>query len=179
MVRLAPTTKDLTTKGFAQLFMREVFTHYGFPSKIVSDRGTQWNSAFFRAICEEAGVELALSTAYHPQTNGLVERSNEVVEAALRQYISADMHDWHELLPLVELALNSCYYEAIQSTPYRMNRVTLPATPFESLVERSQTASTDMSRSLGLPLSWVSARTFKHTRTSSALGVVCMHPSVA
>jgi hypothetical protein len=47
MVRLAPITKDLTTKGFAQLLMREVFTHYGFPSKIVSDRGTQWNSVFF------------------------------------------------------------------------------------------------------------------------------------
>ena len=72
MVRLVGTTKDLTAEGFAQLFMREVFAHYGFPRNVVSERGTQRNSACFRAICDSAGVELALATAYHPQSNGLV-----------------------------------------------------------------------------------------------------------
>jgi hypothetical protein len=174
MVRLVPTTKDLTTKGFAQLFMREVFAHYGFPTKIVSDRGTQWNSAFFRAMCEEAGVELALSTAYHPQTNGLTERTNEVVEASLRHYISADMHDWHEQLPLVEFALNSSYHDAIKSTPYRMNRITLPASPFETLLERAQTTSTEMSSSLGLP-SDLGKRTYVQAHEEFQRARRCVH----
>jgi transposase InsO family protein len=74
---------------------------------IVSDRGTQWNSDFFKALCRRAGVELSMSTAFHPQKNGLVEGTNEVVEAALHHYISADMSDWDVILPLVEFAMNS------------------------------------------------------------------------
>jgi transposase InsO family protein len=99
MVRLAPTTNDLSASGFAHLYMREIFLHYGFPLKIVSDRGTQWNSDLFKALCRRSGVELSMSTAFHPQTNGLVERTNEVVEAALRHYISADLSDWDDMLP--------------------------------------------------------------------------------
>ncbi len=80
MVRLVATRTDLSAEGFAKLFMLHVFPHYGFPVNIVSDRGTQWNSDFFKSMCQQAGVALKLSTAFHPQTNGLVERTNEVVE---------------------------------------------------------------------------------------------------
>ena len=84
MVRLVPCDTDLDTMGFAKLFIKEIFPHYGMPLNIVSDRGTQWNSEFFKAVCEKLGVRLNLSTAFHPQTNGLVERMNETVTAALR-----------------------------------------------------------------------------------------------
>ena len=83
MVRCVPTHTTLSTKGFAELFMREIFVHYGMPAGIVSDRGKQWRSSFFMEICRICGIFLALSTSHHPQTNGLVERYNEVIEAAL------------------------------------------------------------------------------------------------
>lgn len=51
----------------------------------------------------------------------------------------------------MEFALNSSYHEAIKSTPYRMNQISLPAAPFESLLESAQTTSTEMNSSLGLP----------------------------
>jgi hypothetical protein len=66
MVRLVPTTSSLETEGFAKLFFKEVFAHYGFPSRIISDRGTHWNSAFFAALCRRAGILMHLSTAFHP-----------------------------------------------------------------------------------------------------------------
>jgi hypothetical protein len=65
MVRLVPTTNDLSASGFAHLFMCEIFSHFGFSFKIVSDRGTQWNSEFFKALCCRAGVESSMSTAFH------------------------------------------------------------------------------------------------------------------
>jgi transposase InsO family protein len=133
VVRLVPTTTELSTTDFGRLFMREIFHHYGFPLKIVSDSGSQWNSAFFRAICEAAGVQLSLSASFHLQTNGLTERTTEVVAAALRQHVNADMKDWHLQLPLVEFAMNSAYHDAIHSTPFRMNRVSLPVNPFDAL----------------------------------------------
>jgi hypothetical protein len=47
MDRLIATKTDMTTTGFAKLFLKEVFPHYGFPLHIVSDRGTLWIGEFF------------------------------------------------------------------------------------------------------------------------------------
>jgi hypothetical protein len=137
MVRLIPTRTLLDTQGFAKLFIREVFPHYGLPRHIISDRGRQWNSDFFRELCDRVGIRLNLSTAYHPQTNGLVERTNEVVETALRHFVAADHRDWDEHLPFVEFALNDTYHQSTQSTAFRMNRVTLPRNPFDVVVYNS------------------------------------------
>jgi hypothetical protein len=83
MVRLIPIVNELSAVVFAKLFMHEVFPHYGFPLKLISDRGRQWNNDFFCASCEYAGIDLLMITAYHLQSNGLVERTNEVVESSL------------------------------------------------------------------------------------------------
>jgi hypothetical protein len=134
MVRLVRThSTGLTTRKFAQIFFEEIFPHYGLPESIVSDRGVQWNTEFFRDLCDVADIRLKLSTSYHPQTNGLTERTNEVVETALRHYVSPSHRDWHEKLPFVEFALNNSYKKSIGCTPFQMNRVTLPNTPFESV----------------------------------------------
>ena len=135
MVRLVACDTTVTAVGFAKLFMKEVFVHYGMPQNIVSDRGSQWNSEFFKALCNQAGVLLKLSTAYHPKTNGLVERTNEVVETALRHYVSANQDDWDDYLPLVEFALNSAYHKTLDSTPFKMNRISVPRNPFEVLLK--------------------------------------------
>ncbi|MEO1301476.1 MAG: hypothetical protein AAFU83_04560 [Bacteroidota bacterium] len=74
-----------------------------------------------------------MSTAYHPQTNGLVERTNEVIEAALRHYVSADHSDWDDQLPWVEFALNSAYHPAIGTTPFALNRVVVPKDPLVTI----------------------------------------------
>ena len=135
MVRLVPTDTSLDAIAFAKMFFREIFPHYGMPQKIVSDRGSQWNSTFFQEICRLAGVQLSLSTSHHPQTNGLVERTNEVVETALRHYVSASYDDWSDYLPLIEFALNNAYHKALGGTPFELNRVTLPKNPFEVLLK--------------------------------------------
>ena len=135
MVRLVPTDTSLDTIKFAKMFFKEIFPHYGMPLKIVSDRGSQWNSEFFSEVCKMAGVQLRLSTAHHPQTNGLVERTNEVVETALRHYVSSGHDDWADYLPLVEFALNNSYHKALGGTPFQLNRVTLPRNPFDILLQ--------------------------------------------
>ena len=154
MVRLVPCDTKLTTEGFARIFLKEIFPHYGMPLNIVSDRGSQWNSEFFKAICDKLGVRLNLSTAYHPQTNGLVERMNETVSAALRHFVSADHKDWDESVPMIEFALNSMYHKSSQSTAFAMNRICLPRNPFTALrqlVEGQTTATCEAARSLGMP----------------------------
>ena len=141
MARLIPTHKDLNAIGFGKLFFKEVFPHYGMPYRIISDNGTTWKNEFFQSLCSESGIRMNLSTAYHPQTNGLVERTNEVVETALRHYVSSSQDDWDSYLPLVEFALNSAYHKSLESTPFQMNRVSIPKNPFEALLKPDSTDS--------------------------------------
>ena len=135
MARIIPTYTSLDAKGMAKLFIREIFPHYGMPMVIISDRGTQWKNEFFQALCDEIGIKLKMSTAYHPQTNGLVERTNEVIATALRHYVAADQKDWPDYLPYIEFALNDMYREATQSTAFRMNRITIPRNPFAAIAQ--------------------------------------------
>jgi hypothetical protein len=176
MVRLIPTTTGLDSEGFAKLFIREIFPHYGFPLTIVSDRGPQWNSDLFRAICDRAGVRLTLSTAFHPQTNGLTERTNEVVTAALRHYVTADLNNWDEYLPLVEFALNSSYHEAIKTTPFRMNRITIPANPFDVLLDHAWEASTEQAGWMGVtPMTHKGNRAYVEAHAEYQRARRCVH----
>ena len=132
-VRLVADNTNLNAPGFAQLYFEQVFVHYGMPSRIVSDRGTTWNNEFFRELCKYANIQLALSTPYHPQTNGLVERTNEVVSTAIKHFVAADHTTWPQQLPFIEFALNNAYHAAIGTTPFRLNRITVPNDPFTAI----------------------------------------------
>ena len=121
MKHLAPTTSALDTAGFAQLFLDNVWKRHGTADKIITDRGPQMSSKSFKDICGILGIELALSTAYHPQTDGQSERTNQEVEQALRTVVSKHQDDWAKWLPVVEFALNNRYHTGLKTTPFYAN----------------------------------------------------------
>ena len=65
-------------------------------------------------------VRRALSTAYHPQTDGLTERINSILEQYLRAYVNFDQDNWVDLLPLAEFAYNNSYQTSAKQTPFRI-----------------------------------------------------------
>ena len=69
MVRLIPAVSTLHGPGFAKLFFRHIYPHYGLPLGVCSDRGVQWNNAFFRSVCSHMGIQLHLTFSYHPRAN--------------------------------------------------------------------------------------------------------------
>ena len=135
MYRIIPTVNTVSAEGIAKLFIREVFPHYGMPTKLISDRDQRWNGEFFEALCRRSGIQLSLSTAYHPQTNGLVERGNEVISAALRHYVSADQKNWDDFTPFIEFAVNDMYNDSTQCSAFSMNRISMPRNPFNAFLE--------------------------------------------
>ena len=87
-------------------------------------------------MCDRADIRLSLSTAYHPNTNGLTERTNEMVETALRHYVGPEHTDWDKYLPFVEFALNDSVKDSTGTTPFKMNRITVPLAPFQAVQRR-------------------------------------------
>ena len=96
---------DLETSTVVKAFIRYVVSYHWVPEAIVSDRGAQFLSAFWEAMCGELGIRRRLSTAFHPQTDGSTERMNAVVEAYLRAFINWKQDDWAPLCPVAQIAI--------------------------------------------------------------------------
>ncbi|CAJ0924889.1 unnamed protein product, partial [Ranitomeya imitator] len=94
---------------------------HGIPENIVSDRGSQFVSRFWRTFCAKMGIDLSFSSAFHPQTNGQTERTNQTLETYLRCFVSADQDDWVTFLPLAEFALNNRASSATLVSPFFCN----------------------------------------------------------
>ncbi|XP_044716022.1 reverse transcriptase (RNA-dependent DNA polymerase) domain-containing protein [Hirsutella rhossiliensis] len=97
----------MEAEACAKRFLLCHYRFHGMPRSIVSDRGSNWLSRFWKRFCHLAGVTQKLSTAYHPQTDGGPERMNQEIEAYLRAYVSYAQDDWGELLPAAQLGLNN------------------------------------------------------------------------
>jgi transposase InsO family protein len=65
-----------------------IFHLHGLPKTIVSDHGPQFASRFWKHLCHSLKIELWLSTAFHPDTNGQMQWVNANIEQYLRAYIN-------------------------------------------------------------------------------------------
>jgi hypothetical protein len=68
-----PCSKEVNTTGVAMIYVQQVFSHYGIPKKIISDRDPHFTAAFAKAVCGQLNIKQNISTAYHPQTDGQLE----------------------------------------------------------------------------------------------------------
>jgi len=102
-----PCKEAIDAEGVANLFFDNIFINHGMPSCIVSDRDRRFESEFWRTLHKLMGTELAMSTAYHPQTNGQTEERNQVLEQMLRIMVSHDQTDWKEKLTYCQFACNN------------------------------------------------------------------------
>ena len=87
MVHFAATTDTLDAVGYVKLFTENVFRLHGLPRDIVSDRDPRLTADFSRELYASLGVQQHFSNAFHPHTDGQVERSNQVLECMLRHYV--------------------------------------------------------------------------------------------
>ena len=87
----------------------------------VSDRGMQFVAEFMRELYRLLGIHMALSTAYHPQTDGQTERVNQELEQYLRLFTSERQNDWSDLLSLAEFQYNNHVHSATQTVPFMMD----------------------------------------------------------
>ena len=102
-----PCQTTVTGPGIAQLYLQYVYPWYGIPTKVISDRDPQFTSHFGRALAKLLGIKQNLSTAFHPQTDGLSERKNQWIEQYLRIVTMAEPTKWSIWLPIATAVHNN------------------------------------------------------------------------
>ena len=105
----------------ADAFLSTIFRLHGLPESIISDRGSQFTSAFWNRLCSLYDIEHSLSTANHPQTDGQTERVNAILEQYLRCFINERQNNWADLLPFAEFSYNNSIQQSINQTPFFAN----------------------------------------------------------
>jgi hypothetical protein len=115
-----PCREEITAEETAGLYVRHVFTRYGLPSRIISDRDPRFASKFTRKLCRILGISQNISTAYHPRTDGQSEAKNKWVEQHLRFYVNHYQKNWTYYLPMAEFAHNTWASETTWESPFTL-----------------------------------------------------------
>jgi hypothetical protein len=113
-----PLKTTYTSAKLAKIYMRQIVCSHGVPKSIVSDRGTQFTSHFWRQLYESMGTRLEFSTAFHPQTDGQTERVNQILEDMLRACALDYGFSWDDNLPYAEFSYNNSHQASIEMAPF-------------------------------------------------------------
>jgi len=124
---------DMKVETIASALVNEFICRYGLMRKLVTDQGRQFESKLFQELCKRLDIVKLRSTAFHPETCGLVERMNRSIEDMLSKYISVNQKDWDEWIPILLLAYRSSVHASTGKTPYQMMFGHNPRLPIDIL----------------------------------------------
>ena len=105
-----PLSHPYTALDVAQHFLDNVYKLHGLPNSIVSDRDKVFTSTFWQSLFSLLNVNLLMSTAYHPQTDGQTEVVNKCLKQYLRYMTGDRPKEWVKWLPLAEWWYNTSYH---------------------------------------------------------------------
>ena len=102
-----PIKSTYKVVNITDIFMKEIFKLHGVPKAIVLDRDAKFTGNIWKYLFKGLGTQLNFSTVYHPQTDGKIERVNQVLEDMLRIYVMKKPGKWEDYLHLIEFAYNN------------------------------------------------------------------------
>ncbi|KAL0377084.1 UNVERIFIED_CONTAM: Transposon Ty3-I Gag-Pol polyprotein [Sesamum calycinum] len=90
----AKATRTDDAKTVVEFVKTNIFSRFGMPRAIISDRGTHFCNKVVDALLKKYNVTHRISTAYHPQTNGQAEISNREIKSILEKIVNPNRKDW-------------------------------------------------------------------------------------
>ena len=138
MTHFMAITTTMTAEETTRLFRDHVYKLHGIPLKLISDRDARFAGRFWQELHYLLGIQLAMSTSFHPQTDHETERLNRVFENMLRHYVSHFQNDWDKYLSMVEFAFNNSWQKSIKTTHFLLNYGQHPSTLVNRMISGSQ-----------------------------------------
>ena len=119
-VILVSCRENMGAEAVTNLFKERVFPYMGIPTKLISDWDTRFTSSWFKELCCTIGIDQNMSTAYHPQTDGQSERTNQTMEGLLQIFCNHQVDNWAEWLAVVQYIINSRPSSITKKAPYEV-----------------------------------------------------------
>lgn len=110
-----------TAAQLGHLILDRLIRYHGIPQLFVTDRDKLSTSNYWKTLVAAVGIKHKLSTAFHPQTDGQTERTNQTLEQYLHHYVNMAQDNWVALLPMAQLALNHVDNETTGISPFFAN----------------------------------------------------------
>ena len=108
---------DQTAPTVARVVVEEFVARFGVPRQMHSDQGRNFESAVFQEMCHLLDIDKTRTTPLRPQSDGMVERFNQTMEAMLSKFVSDNQTDWDEHLPLLMMAYRSAEHDTTGFSP--------------------------------------------------------------
>jgi transposase InsO family protein len=118
VARFIPVKTTYSGAKLAELYMSRIMCLHGVPKKIMSDRGSQFTSKFWEKLHESMETKLNFSSRYHPQTDGQIEGTNQILEDMLRACALKYGKGWDKSLPYAKFSYNNSYQASIEMAPF-------------------------------------------------------------
>lgn len=114
----AKPVKEATAEETVKFIYEDIICRHGCPEKILTDRGTHFNNLLVSLLMKKFEMKHLLSTPYHPQTNGLVERFNRTLIEGLSRTINNHVNDWDKYVAPVLFAYRTSKHSTTKITPF-------------------------------------------------------------
>ncbi|GJX46647.1 putative reverse transcriptase domain-containing protein [Tanacetum coccineum] len=102
----------------ARLYLNRIVARHGIPASIIYDRDGRFTSNFWRSFQKALGIDISMSTTYHPKTDNQSERTIQTLKDMLRACVIDFGKGWVKHFPLAEFSYNNSYYASIKVVPY-------------------------------------------------------------
>lgn len=112
-------------------FIVDTASIFGVPKQLLTDQGTHFNNELINSVTDLLGCRHTLSTAYHPQTNGQVERWNATMRPQLNKLATQHSNDWDKFLSAVVAAYNNGEHATTGIAPFELMFGRTPSLPFD------------------------------------------------
>ncbi|KAI3375024.1 hypothetical protein L3Q82_021066, partial [Scortum barcoo] len=109
-----------TAKQVAKKLWDHVFCLYGFPERVHSDQGANFESELIAELLRLSGVSKSHTTAYHPMGNGGTERFNRTLGSMLRSLPLKEKHKWPQQIQTLTFAYNATVHETTGYAPFQL-----------------------------------------------------------
>lgn len=168
MALFLPCKKTTTAAQTAEMYFRYVWSQFGLPTSIISDRDSRFLSTFWKTLWALLGCNLKYSTAFHPQTDGQIEVVNRILVHALRTHFRRSKQ-WDSYLHIVQHSYNRATHSSTGYSPFEVCLGFQPASPLDIPATWTPQGTMHQQQEQAAAQKFIQQLTQRHTAVTTAL----------